>query len=60
MERLGHIRGLASGTDAERPAATNDHEITKRRCAAAAPEASGGDLDPSKRGVIGEGEHGYS
>src|SRR6516162_635644 len=27
MERLGHIRNLASGTDAERPAATNDHEI---------------------------------
>src|SRR5262249_34916024 len=31
LEYLGHIRDLAGGTDAERPAATNDHKITKRR-----------------------------
>src|SRR5262249_35835618 len=43
MERLGHVRNLASGTDAERLAKANEHEITKPPCAPAAPEASGAD-----------------
>ena len=30
MERLGHVRDLAGGTDAEHRAETNDHQITKR------------------------------
>src|SRR5262249_43995933 len=29
LERLGHIRDLASGTDAERSAETDDHEIIR-------------------------------
>src|SRR5262245_40744703 len=35
MERLGHVRNLAGGTDAGHRAATNDHEITPRQLAGA-------------------------
>ena len=34
MERLGDLRHIAGGTDAERHAETNDHEVTKCRFAA--------------------------
>src|SRR5262249_19492750 len=34
LERVGHIRDLAGGTDAKRPAATNVDEVTEHRCVA--------------------------
>ena len=47
LKRLGHIRNLASGTNAERRAATNDHEIIQ----ASIP------IGPPKRTSVPPGAH---